>query len=77
MRTKSGEKVHAVVISDKKDKHIVKAIKEVNSKLEEFQHISDWSRWPDSEFPRTLILKIDRKNVQAWANQELLNSKVK
>ena len=77
VRTKSGEKVHAVVISDKKDKHIVKAIKEVNSKLEEFQHISDWSRWPDSEFPRTLILKIDRKNVQAWANQELLNSKVK
>lgn len=71
VKTAGSEAVHAVVISDKKDKHIDKAIKDINSGLEEYQHISNWSRWPEAEFPRTLLLKIDRKKVQAWANQEI------
>jgi long-chain acyl-CoA synthetase len=69
VRTRAGEIVQAVVLSDKKDKVVDKTIKEINSQLEEFQHISSWSRWPESEFPRTLILKVDRKKVQEWANQ--------
>ncbi|MCK9641670.1 MAG: AMP-binding protein [Prolixibacteraceae bacterium] len=64
-----GEEVFASVISDKNDKKINKAIKEINEKLEDFQHISDWARWPEEQHPRTLLLKIDRKNVALWANQ--------
>ncbi len=69
-----GESVVAVVISDKSDKQITEDIAEVNAQLESFQHIAAWRRWPDSDFPRTRLLKIDRKKVQDWANEP---SKVK
>jgi long-chain acyl-CoA synthetase len=70
VKTSEGEEVFAAVISDKKDKAINKAIKEINNYLEDFQHISEWKRWPEAEFPRTMLLKVDRKKVQAWANKE-------
>jgi len=66
-----GEEVFAAIVSDKKDKKIIKAIKEINEKLEDFQHISNWARWPEESFPRTLIMKIDRKAVAQWANQAI------
>lgn len=69
-RQADGEQVFAAIVSDKSDKAIKKAISEINDQLEDFQRISDWARWPDKQFPRTLLLKIDRKNVQAWVNQE-------
>jgi long-chain acyl-CoA synthetase len=66
----SGEEVHAVVVSDHTDKQIDTAIKETNGRLESFQHITNWTRWPEAAFPRTRLLKIDRKTVQAWANKQ-------
>jgi long-chain acyl-CoA synthetase len=70
VKTNDGEEVFAAVVSDKKEKIINKAIAEINKQLEDFQHISSWGRWPDAEFPRTLLLKVDRKNVQKWANDK-------
>jgi long-chain acyl-CoA synthetase len=63
-----GESVMAVVLSDESDRVITDAIGEINAQLESFQHIDHWRRWPDSDFPRTRLLKIDRRQVQLWAN---------
>ncbi|MEI6237189.1 MAG: AMP-binding protein [Candidatus Saccharibacteria bacterium] len=68
VKTEEGEEVFAAVISDKKDRAIDKAIKDINNQLEDFQHISKWQRYEQEEFPRTLLLKVDRKNIQKWAN---------
>jgi long-chain acyl-CoA synthetase len=57
-----------VVISDCADEAVANAIAQVNSQLESFQHIDDWRRWPHGDFPRTRLLKIDRRLVQRWAN---------
>jgi long-chain acyl-CoA synthetase len=65
-----GEAVHAVIISDGSDAQVSKTISEINAQLESFQHISDWKRWPEPDFPRTRLLKIDRKRVQIWANAQ-------
>jgi len=65
----AGEAVAAVIISDKSDTQITEAIAEINAQLEPFQHIATWHRWPDSDFPRTRLLKVDRRKVQDWANQ--------
>jgi long-chain acyl-CoA synthetase len=65
-----GETVEAVLISDRDDAAVKKAIAEVNAGLQPFQHITGWQRWPEADFPRTRLLKIDRKAVQAWANEE-------
>jgi long-chain acyl-CoA synthetase len=63
-----GESVTAVVLSDESDRVITDTIGEINSQLESFQHIDHWRRWPGSDFPRTRLLKIDRRQVQLWAN---------
>lgn len=65
-----GETVEAVIVSDEDDAKVKHAIADINGKLQSFQHITGWQRWPETDFPRTRLLKIDRKAVQSWANQE-------
>lgn len=65
-----GETVEVVVISELDDTGIKAAIADVNTGLQPFQHITGWRRWPEADFPRTRLLKIDRKTVQSWANAE-------
>ncbi|HEV2412717.1 MAG TPA: AMP-binding protein [Candidatus Saccharimonadales bacterium] len=67
--TPDGEQVQAIVTSSRSDRAITTLIAEVNEHLASFQHIAGWRRWPDKDFPRTRLLKIDRKLVQRWANQ--------
>jgi long-chain acyl-CoA synthetase len=64
------ESVVAVIASKESDGVIEQAISSVNRKLESFQRIDSWRRWPDEDFPRTRLLKIDRRKVQYWANNE-------
>jgi long-chain acyl-CoA synthetase len=64
-----GESVLAVVVSEQSDKQIDQAISDINGQLESFQHISNWERWPDKDFPRTRLLKVDRRAVADWANK--------
>ncbi|HEV2402668.1 MAG TPA: AMP-binding protein [Candidatus Saccharimonadales bacterium] len=66
-----GEAVEAVVISERSDRTITAAIAQINAQLESFQHISIWERWPETDFPRTRLLKTDRRAVQQWANASL------
>ncbi len=63
------EKVVAVVVGAHSDDEVVRAVARVNAKLEAFQHIDSWRRWPDADFPRTRLLKIDRRQVQDWVNE--------
>ncbi len=65
-----GESVVAVLISSESDDVIEHAIAELNSKLASFQHVDAWRRWPEPDFPRTRLLKVDRRKVQDWANKK-------
>lgn len=69
VRRPAGEEVVAVVISDHSDREITDAISQINMRLETFQHISEWRRWPEATFPLTRLSKTDRKQVQDWANE--------
>jgi long-chain acyl-CoA synthetase len=69
-RGKDGEEVFATIISDQTDEDIDKAVSGINARLESYQHITGWSRYPGEKFPRTLLLKVDRKNIQAGANNQ-------
>lgn len=64
-----GEVVHLSVITDASDQKVESAVAAINQQLESFQHIDAWSRWDGDAFPRTRLLKIDRKNVQAAVNE--------
>jgi long-chain acyl-CoA synthetase len=65
-----GESVVAVVISSELDEVIESAIAALNAKLASFQHVDSWRRWPEADFPRTRLLKVDRRKVQQWANEK-------
>jgi long-chain acyl-CoA synthetase len=66
--SEKGESVVAVVVADELDEEVTAGVARVNAKLEAFQHIDSWRRWPDADFPRTRLLKIDRRQVQDWVN---------
>lgn len=57
-----GEVVHAAVITRQPQK-IDSIIKDVNLKLASHEQIMEWSVWRGEDFPRTPILKIDRRKV--------------
>ena len=63
-----GEHVEAVVLGDTPDEVVDDVVASVNAQLASFQHIDHWRRWPDEDFPRTRLLKVDRRAVQDWAN---------
>jgi long-chain acyl-CoA synthetase len=75
IKNADGEIVKAVIISTASDAAIEKALQHINGQLESFQHIQDWIRWHEPEFPRTRLLKIDRKTVQQWANSHHADSR--
>lgn len=58
-----GEVVHAVIIT-KYPQKLDSIINEVNKNLASHEQIMEWSKWREEEdFPRTPILKIDRRKV--------------
>ncbi len=65
-----GEHVEAIVLGDTPDEVINDVVSSVNATLASFQHIDHWRRWPDQDFPRTRLLKVDRRAVRDWANAE-------
>jgi long-chain acyl-CoA synthetase len=57
-----GERVHAAVITNHAS-DMGEIIRQVNRRLSSHEQILEWSWWPYDDFPRTPILKIDRKKV--------------
>ena len=62
VKKEEGETVHAVVIT-KHPKKLSEIIKDTNQKLASHEQILEASVWKKEDFPRTPILKIDRKKV--------------
>ena len=69
VKTSDGELVQAIIISEQPDKVIEAGITATNDLLEPYQHIASWVRWPEPDFPRTRLLKVDRRSIQSWANE--------
>ncbi len=57
-----GERVHAAVITDS-PQQLDEIIRQVNQQLSSHEQILEWSWWQADDFPRTPLLKIDRKQV--------------
>ncbi len=68
VRDERGEHVEAIVLGDAPDEVVDDVVASVNSRLASFQHVDHWRRWPGDDFPRTRLLKVDRRAVQDWAN---------
>jgi long-chain acyl-CoA synthetase len=64
-RAEKGEVSHAVIITSKPSR-VERIVAEVNQNLEEHQRIFEASVWPEEDFPRTPIFKIDRSRVLEW-----------
>ncbi len=62
VKQEEGEVVHAIVITKYPEK-LESIIKDVNQKLASHEQIMEWSKWREDDFPRTPILKIDRRKV--------------
>ena len=62
VKREQGECVHAVVITHY-PKKLPEIIRQVNQKLSSHEQILEWSEWQQDSFPRTPLLKIDRKKV--------------
>lgn len=62
VKKEEGETVHAVVIT-KHPKKLSEIIKDTNQKLASHEQILEASVWKEEDFPRTPILKIERKKV--------------
>lgn len=71
-----GERVHAVVVT-KYPNNLEQIIKEVNRQLSSHEQIMEWGQWKGEDFPRTPILKIDRRKVaETVAGVEVKKEKV-
>ncbi len=60
------EEVHAVLLM-RDGKSPAAAVRQANQRLLPFQRISGWTIWPNADFPRLVLGKIDRKRVVALA----------
>jgi long-chain acyl-CoA synthetase len=58
----AGEAVHAVLLTDAPDR-AGEVIRDANRQLAAHQQIGGWTVWPEADFPRTPILKVDRRQV--------------
>jgi long-chain acyl-CoA synthetase len=70
IRSDGGERVHAVLLTDAPTQanEIVQA---VNRQLDDHQQIMGVTVWTEPDFPRTPILKIDRKLVRVAVEQRM------
>ncbi|MBI2040307.1 AMP-binding protein [Candidatus Microgenomates bacterium] len=62
VKREEGETVHAAIITKYPSK-LDTIIRDINQKLASHEQILEWSIWQGEDFPRTPILKIDRKKV--------------
>ena len=78
VKNEEGETVHAVIITKFPNK-LSKIIKDTNQKLASHEQILEYSLWQGEDFPRTPILKIDRKKVTqvTLSNPEFVQGKSK
>jgi long-chain acyl-CoA synthetase len=59
-----GESVHAVIIPDGSGRRPDEIIAEVNTKLDPLSAVTGISIWPETEFPKTTTLKVQKFKVR-------------
>ncbi len=69
VKKEEGEVVHAVIITPR-PKMLDQIVRETNKNLEAHQQILAASVWPNEDFPRTPVLKTDRKKVLEVVSKE-------
>jgi len=60
-----GVNIHAVLLLDKNAPEPHSIIEQANAQLASYQHITDWSIWPEPDFPRSATRKIKKETVRA------------
>jgi long-chain acyl-CoA synthetase len=61
---KSGMvEIHAVLLLDENFSDAQNAVDYANEKLASYQQITDWSVWPEDDFPRSATKKVKKENV--------------
>lgn len=67
------EAVHAVLLLDdvlpNRGESAAQTVQQANAALEPHQRIRSWSVWPEADFPRTNLLKVRRRSVEAAIRQ--------
>lgn len=53
-----GEEVHAVIVPDGSGRPLNEIVNEVNEGIDDLQRITGFTRWPESELPKTTTLKV-------------------
>lgn len=62
-----GVRIHAVLLlEDRTEAFAAVAVEEANKKLVSYQHVTDWSVWPEEDFPRSATRKVKKEEVLAW-----------
>lgn len=69
--------IHAVILGKIKEKEAEKIIDRVNGRLASFQQIQNWSIWPFSDFPRTIIKKVKKPEVLEYLTQKIVPEEIK
>ena len=59
-----GEEVHAVLLLDGSGRELAAIIRELNSKLDAVQQVTSFTLWPETEFPKTSTLKVQKFKVR-------------
>ncbi|HEY5253726.1 MAG TPA: AMP-binding protein, partial [Acidobacteriaceae bacterium] len=71
------EPVAVVILQDPtEDSNLANILSASNRELQEFQQIRNILRWPANEFPRNTMGKLLRREVAAWAAQQLRNENI-
>jgi len=55
-----GEEVHAVIVPDGSGRPLNEIVNEVNQGIDDLQRITGFTRWPESELPKTTTLKVKK-----------------
>ena len=71
------EPVAVVILHDPtEDASLTQILSNSNRELQEFQQIRNILRWPANEFPRNTMGKLLRREVSAWAAQQLRDENI-
>jgi len=67
----AGEEVHAVLLLDKNGRRPEEVIAGANARLDELHRITGFTVWPDTEFPKTATMKIQKFRVKQRVREGL------
>ncbi len=67
LKTSAGMEPVAVLLSHRSSEEVQSAIDAANATLADYQRIRRWKLWPQLDFPRSGIGKIQRQKVAQWA----------